>query len=86
MHDLVCAKDDIEALWQSWGEPDIWRLPTGHVAICCGFVTGLSGRVLLWLAPRLNRQGTTSTYFHVVPFLSLRIWDWPRHAPQASTL
>jgi hypothetical protein len=33
IHDLVCSKDDIEDLWQSWRQPDIWRLPYGHVRI-----------------------------------------------------
>ena len=54
IHDLICLKDNIEDLWQSWGQPDIWRLPHGHVAICCGFVPGLPGRILRWLEPRLN--------------------------------
>jgi pimeloyl-ACP methyl ester carboxylesterase len=56
IHDLICSKDDIEDLWQSWGQPDIWRLPHGHVAVCCGFVPGLPGRVLNWLWPRLNKS------------------------------
>jgi pimeloyl-ACP methyl ester carboxylesterase len=55
IHDLICPKDDIEDLWQSWGQPDIWRLPTGHVAVCCGGVPSLPGRVLRWLSPRLNK-------------------------------
>ncbi len=38
IHDLLCPKDDIEDLWQSWGQPDIWRLPYGHVRVCCGGV------------------------------------------------
>lgn len=54
IHDLICSKDDIEDLWQSWGQPDIWRLPHGHVGVCCGGVPGLPGRVLRWLSPRLN--------------------------------
>jgi pimeloyl-ACP methyl ester carboxylesterase len=54
IHDLICPKDDIEDLWQSWGRPDIWRLPHGHFAVCCGLVPGLPGRVLRWLTPRLN--------------------------------
>ena len=53
IHDLMCPKDDIEDLWQSWGQPDIWRLSHGHVAVCCGLVSGLPGRLLRWLAPRL---------------------------------
>ena len=54
IHDLICSKDDIEDLWQAWGQPDIWRLPHGHFAICCGFVPGLPARVLRWLSSRLN--------------------------------
>jgi hypothetical protein len=57
--DAICPKDDIEDLWQSWGQPDIWRLPHGHVAVCCGGVPGLPGRVLRWLAPRLNKPAVT---------------------------
>ncbi len=55
IHDLLCSKDDIEDLWQAWGQPDIWRLPYGHVRICCGGVPGLPGRVLRWLAPRFDK-------------------------------
>lgn len=52
--DLMCPKGDIEDLWQSWGQPDIWRLSHGHVGVCCGGVPGLPGRILRWLTPRLN--------------------------------
>ncbi len=55
IHDLICLKDNIEDLWQSWGQPDIWRLPHGHVGVCCGGVPGLSGRVLRWLALRFDK-------------------------------
>ena len=49
-----CPMDDVEDLWQSWGQPDMWRLPHGHFAVCCGIVPGLPGRVMRWLSPRLN--------------------------------
>ena len=52
--DLMCPRDDIEDLWQLWGQPDIWRLPRGHVGICCGFPPGLTSRILRWLVPRLE--------------------------------
>jgi pimeloyl-ACP methyl ester carboxylesterase len=55
LHDLICSKDDIDGLCQLWGQPDIWRLPHGHVSICCGGVPSLPGRVLRWMAPRLNK-------------------------------
>jgi hypothetical protein len=54
IHDLLCPKNDIEDLWRAWGQPDIWRLPYGHVSVCCGGVPGLPGRVLRWLEPRLE--------------------------------
>jgi len=60
IHDIICSKDDIEDLWQSWGQPDIWRLPHGHVGVCCGGVPGLTGRVLRWLAPRLDKPAVAA--------------------------
>ena len=58
-HDVaICPKGDTEDLWQAWGQPDIWRLPHGHVGICCGLVPGLPKRVLRWLAPRLEATNT----------------------------
>jgi hypothetical protein len=54
IHDLRAPKEDIERLWQAWAQPDIWRLPHGHVGICCGFPPGFTGRVLHWLSPRLE--------------------------------
>lgn len=55
IHDLICWRDGIENLWQTWGKPDIWRLPHGHVGVCCGFVPGLPERILRWLSPRMNK-------------------------------
>ena len=54
IYDLICWREDVENLWQVWGQPDIWRLPQGHVGVCCGFAPGLTGRVLRWLAPRFE--------------------------------
>jgi hypothetical protein len=54
VHDVLCPTEDIKDLWQSWRQPDIWRLDAGHVGICCGLVPGLPGRILRWLSPRLN--------------------------------
>ena len=52
MHDLFVPKEDVENLWQSWGQPDIWRLPQGHISWM--FTPGIDSRVLRWLSPRLN--------------------------------
>lgn len=54
IHDLFVRSEPIEELWQVWGQPDIWRLPHGHVIIGCGLLPGMTGRVLRWLSPRLN--------------------------------
>jgi pimeloyl-ACP methyl ester carboxylesterase len=52
IHDLLAERQPIEELWQKWQQPEIWRLPHGHVTT--QFVLGLMGRVLRWLAPRLE--------------------------------
>jgi len=57
--DLICLESDIVDFWQSWGKPDIWRLPHGHVGVCCGGVPGLPELVLRWLSPRLNKSAVT---------------------------
>jgi pimeloyl-ACP methyl ester carboxylesterase len=69
IHDLMCWKQDIEDLWQAWGHSDIWRLPHGHIGVCCGGVRGLTGRVLRWLTPRLQKhvEQSTANYGRPVP-------------------
>lgn len=52
IHDLFVGSEPIEDLWQAWGRPDIWRLPHGHVSWMGA--PGVTGRVLRWLAPRLD--------------------------------
>ena len=52
IHDLFAERQPIEELWQKWQQPEIWRLPHGHV--CLWFVPGLMGRVIDWLTPRLE--------------------------------
>jgi pimeloyl-ACP methyl ester carboxylesterase len=53
-HDLIVSSGPIE-LWQSWGQPEIWRLPHGHISTALtALMPSLSGRVLRWLSPRLN--------------------------------
>lgn len=62
IHDLLAERQPIEELWQKWEQPEIWRLPHGHISAL--FLPGLTGRVLRWLAPRLNvpvlRTGQTT--------------------------
>ena len=52
IHDLLAAGQPYDELWQKWQQPEIWRLPHGHVS--AQFVLGLMGRVLRWLTPRLK--------------------------------
>jgi len=48
IHDLFVDKKSMEALWHAWGQPEIWRLPHSHASK--SLVSGLTGRVLRWLA------------------------------------
>jgi len=50
IHDLFVEKDAIEELWQKWEQPEIWRLPHGHISWT--FAPGVTGRVLHWLSRR----------------------------------
>jgi hypothetical protein len=52
-HNLFTGRQPIEDLWQKWQQPEIWWLPHGHVSAL--FVPGLTGCVLRWLAPRLDK-------------------------------
>ena len=59
VHDLFVEKDAIEELRQKWEQPEIWRLPHGHISWM--FAPGLTGRVLRWLAPRLEAGRKNNT-------------------------
>jgi pimeloyl-ACP methyl ester carboxylesterase len=59
-HDsMMCPREITEDLWKSWGQTEIWRLPHGHVGVCCGFAPGLPGRIVDWLSPRLSHSAMT---------------------------
>jgi pimeloyl-ACP methyl ester carboxylesterase len=51
-YDLLVEAEQTEELWQKWQQPEIWRLPHGHVSWM--FAPGINSRVLDWLAPRLE--------------------------------
>ena len=51
-YDLLVEAEQTEELWQKWKQPELWRLPHGHVSWM--FTPGINGRVLDWLAPRLE--------------------------------
>lgn len=53
-YDLGAVPEYAEELWQKWQQPEIWRLPCGHISLM--FVApGLTDRLLRWLAPRLDK-------------------------------
>jgi len=56
VHDLLLGAEPIEQLWHAWDKPEIWRLPHGHVSSVVAW--GLTGRVLRWLSPRLDKSAT----------------------------
>jgi pimeloyl-ACP methyl ester carboxylesterase len=58
IHTLFGERQWVEDLWHKWQQPEIWWLPHGHVS--CLFVPGLTGRILRWLAPKLE-AGRKST-------------------------
>ena len=51
-YDLLVEAEQTEELWQNWKQPEIWRLPHGHVSWM--FTPDINSRVLDWLAPRLE--------------------------------
>lgn len=51
-YDLFVEAAQTDELWQKWQQPEIWRLPHGHISWM--LAPGLTGRVLDWLAPRLK--------------------------------
>lgn len=62
IHDLRVPKEDIEKLWQAWGQTDIWRLPHGH-STWMGLpglnrirTPALTDEILHWLSPRLKNS------------------------------
>ncbi len=52
-YDLFVEAEHTEELWQKWQQPEIWRLPHGHISAV--LVPGLTDRVLRWLAPRMKK-------------------------------
>jgi hypothetical protein len=53
INDLFVEPEVTEELWQKWKQPEIWRLPHGHVSWM--FTPGVTGKMLRWLSPRMNK-------------------------------
>ena len=52
IHDLFVQSQSVEALWQAWGRPDMWRLAHGHASKSLSL--GLPARIVCWLSLRLK--------------------------------
>jgi dienelactone hydrolase len=50
-HDLFVPPATTEELWRCWDEPEIWRLPYGHISVLRA--PDLNGRIIRWMTPRL---------------------------------
>jgi pimeloyl-ACP methyl ester carboxylesterase len=60
-YDLLAEPEATEELWQKWKQPEIWWLPHGHLSLLGA--PGLTGRVLRWLSPRLNKSTVEENNF-----------------------
>jgi hypothetical protein len=52
--DLFACKDAIEELWQTWGQPEIWRLRHAHISIL--FSLALMRRTADWVAGKMQES------------------------------
>jgi len=55
-YDLLVEAEQTEELWRKWKQPEIWRLPHGHLSWM--LAPGINGRVLDWLTPRLKKSAS----------------------------
>lgn len=51
-HDLLVEAEQTDQLWEKWKQPEMWRLPHGHISWM--LATEVNSRVLRWLEPRLH--------------------------------
>lgn len=58
-HDLFVPPETVEELGATWGGPEIWTLPFGHLSVVGA--PGLTRRLLAWLGPRLQPGGRVAT-------------------------
>lgn len=49
-HDLFARAITVEELWRAWGQPEIWRLPHGHISVLLS-KSGLQDQVD-WIAEK----------------------------------
>jgi len=46
-YDLFAPVETIEHLWRAWGQPEIWRLPHGHISVLLS--RRVLGRAVEWV-------------------------------------
>ena len=51
-YDSFVEAEQTEELWQKWKQPEIWRLPHGHISWM--LAPGMTGEMLRWRSPRLE--------------------------------
>lgn len=51
-YDLFASPESVEELWQSWGQPEIWRVAHGHISVLLSpMIMNRTGR---WLSRHLR--------------------------------
>ena len=51
-HDLFAPAETVEELWRQWGNPEIWRLPQGHISVLLSVKT--LQRTAAWIRDRVD--------------------------------
>jgi hypothetical protein len=57
-YDLFAPAASVEALWHQWNQPEIWRVPHGHISVL--FSTNVMGRVCDWTVKTLSKSPTAT--------------------------
>ena len=51
-HDLFAPPETVEHLWETWRQPEIWRVPHGHISILAS--VPMMWRVSRWVAGKMK--------------------------------
>jgi dienelactone hydrolase len=51
-YDLFVPSETMEELWQAWDQPEMWRLPHGHITVLGA--SAMIKEAVRWLGPRLR--------------------------------
>lgn len=53
-HDLFAPAETLERLWRTWGGPDIWRVPHGHISVLLSWP--IMTRTARWIRTRAQQK------------------------------